>query len=267
MTLRILDLAGWFALGVALAALLLRAVPTLRYAPPAALATAAADGGAPPGEHGGRVERALTNNLFGLDVKEGPAASPEAALPPVGLRLLGTIAGGPEPAAIVQVEGADTTTVLYLGDRIGPERLKAVGGDAITLEGPGGRRTLAVGEKIERGVSAAFEAAADVQREVRRSDVNAAYGSVDEILAGIKPVPEFENGRVVGFRLAEVADSSLFARMGLKRDDVIQAVNGYRIRSYEEGLDAFQRLRRASEALVEVKRGDQTMNIGFILKP
>ncbi len=271
MSSRILDTAAWGALGLALAVLLLRAAPSLRYHETVAVTARAFEPGSAPTLGAPRSERILTANLFGgtvdlpgAEVSAAPAAD---AAPPVGLKLVGTLSGGPEPAAFIRPEGADSIAILYLGDWIGPERLLAVEANSILLEGPGGSRRIEVSQSVERGVSASLTRTADTITQIRRADIRAAYGSAEEILAGARPIPEIKNGQVVGFRMAQLDANSLFARMGIMQNDIIKSVNGYRIQSHEEGIAAFNRLKGASEVLLEVERNGTTQNIGYVLKP
>lgn len=63
--------------------------------------------------------------------------------------------------------------------------------------------------------------------------------------------------------LSRVRKGSLLSRIGLKRGDAIEALNGFSLASPEKALQAFARLRTASNLWLRLRRGEKPITIEY----
>ena len=54
-----------------------------------------------------------------------------------------------------------------------------------------------------------------------------------------------------------------FSKLGLKRDDVIKAVNGQPIRSYKAAMDVYRKVGDMENMTLTIKRGDEEMELEY----
>lgn len=85
-------------------------------------------------------------------------------------------------------------------------------------------------------------------------------------LAGLMNVnPVTENGQFKGFKLSPGRDASLFARAGLRRNDLVTSVNGIVLDDPSKALSLYDELRNAQELSIEIIRGNQPLSLVFNL--
>lgn len=65
-----------------------------------------------------------------------------------------------------------------------------------------------------------------LQHSVAKKEIDAALQNVEGLSTQARAVPNFQDGKLLGMKLWEVDESSLFAKMGLRKTDVILSVNG-----------------------------------------
>jgi type II secretion system protein C len=78
---------------------------------------------------------------------------------------------------------------------------------------------------------------------------------LEGILTGARVVPVFEQGKVAGFRLAQVRPDGPCAAIGLRPGDVLQRLNGQVVDSLEKALAAHESLKSAREVTIDIVRG------------
>lgn len=67
-------------------------------------------------------------------------------------------------------------------------------------------------------------------------------------------VPSFANGTANGFKLFSIRPDSIYTACGFQNGDVVTAVNGMRIASPEEALDAYAAAKRSDRLRISVLR-------------
>lgn len=77
-------------------------------------------------------------------------------------------------------------------------------------------------------------------------------------------ISESRNGAVLdGFKVNFIRRGSDFSKLGLKRDDVIKAVNGQPIRSYKAAMDVYRKVGDMENMTLTIKRGDEEMELEY----
>jgi general secretion pathway protein C len=87
-----------------------------------------------------------------------------------------------------------------------------------------------------------------------------------ELARQVNALPVIEDGRFVGVRLVAGGDVPLLARLGLKPDDVVTAVNGIPLDSPSRAQQVAGSLAGAQSATVTVRRAGKSQNLSVSLR-
>ena len=101
--------------------------------------------------------------------------------------------------------------------------------------------------------------------EVTRSEVEGLLNQPE--LLQTPATIAFEDGAPVGIKLGRVAPNSLYAKIGLKRGDIINRVNGYDISNPAKALEIYGKLQSASNIVVDVTRAGAKQTIEYSIVP
>jgi len=79
----------------------------------------------------------------------------------------------------------------------------------------------------------------------------------------VSVTPSMKNGQFQGFRLTPGKNRGLFARMGLRRNDLVKSVNGINLDSPASAFSLMEQISTADEINLTIKRGSRDINILF----
>ncbi|MCB0327592.1 MAG: PDZ domain-containing protein [Bdellovibrionales bacterium] len=98
---------------------------------------------------------------------------------------------------------------------------------------------------------------------VTREKVDATLGDLNNVVQQARMVPNFNAGKVDGFKVFGIRGGSIFQELGLKNGDVINQINGTLIDSIEKAIPMLQLLKTESSYSIDVTRGGskQTLQI------
>jgi len=98
---------------------------------------------------------------------------------------------------------------------------------------------------------------------VDRSLLEHYTAHMDEIYKNIGIRDVKKGGRIEGFRVSFVKRGSPFAKLGLRRGDVLKAVNGEPLTSYKAAFDAYRSVNDASGLTLTIQRGNKEMELEY----
>jgi len=195
------------------------------------------------------------------------------------LRLWGVGLDGHDSRAVIE----DTTThrqELYrVGDTIGSARVTAIDWDRVTLTDAGIDDTLTLSPPD--GASSSSEPATTPPLEtaaaerIRRTSENAwvvdrrevvGTEGLSGLMTQLRAVAEVRDGRPAGFRLFQIRDDSLFAKLGLRDGDVVQRVNGNEIAEPAALLGFLPRLKTEPRVALDIVRGATPRTLVYDLR-
>jgi general secretion pathway protein C len=101
---------------------------------------------------------------------------------------------------------------------------------------------------------------------IERSVLEKLLEDQSEIMKGGQIRPEKEGDKTVGVRLAGVRPDRVFGLLGLQDGDVIRSLNGYDFTSPERMLEAYARLRGATELRLDFTRGGQATTYNYAIQ-
>lgn len=94
--------------------------------------------------------------------------------------------------------------------------------------------------------------------EVTRADVGKALGQMASLSRDARVVPVGE-----GFKLAWIRKGSVFEAIGVERGDIIKSANGYDVTSMEGAMQAFSKLKSASDVSLDLMRGGSKVTLEY----
>ncbi len=77
----------------------------------------------------------------------------------------------------------------------------------------------------------------------------------------VRITPRHRNGQMYGYALLPGKDAELFARMGLRPNDVAIEINGVRLNDMQQAYGVINELREASQASIKVERDGEIQDI------
>ena len=106
----------------------------------------------------------------------------------------------------------------------------------------------------------------DTEFNIDRSVVDKILENQAELMKSARIVPESKDGKVVGIRLFGIRPETLLGTLGLQNGDRLESINGFNMGSPEKALEAYARLRTASQLDVSVNRRGATVAITHHIK-
>jgi len=87
--------------------------------------------------------------------------------------------------------------------------------------------------------------------------------NMDDIYKNIG-IGEVKNGKdLAGFRITFVRKDSPFAKLGIKRDDVIKSINGQEITSYNAAFGVYKNIQNIDNLTLVIQRGKEEMELEY----
>ncbi len=124
-----------------------------------------------------------------------------------------------------------------------------------------------------RGAPAVPTEIADKIQKVSETEFNVDRAVIDNILENqatlmrsARIVPEQKDGKTVGIRLFGIRPDTLLGTLGMQNGDRLEQINGFDMASPEKALEAYARLRTASNLTVQLTRRGKPLTINFNIK-
>jgi len=224
----------------------------------------------------GNFKSITERNLFGTVDKASKDKTSEdiEGLEPTSLdvALLGTVTGDNQDArAVIEEIGKRKQGLYKVGDSIQNAMVKMI---------LNGKVVLRVGDKDEilsledsfpsssartgkvNPVKASNNKSASTVT-VKRSDVRRALKDINKLMSQVFVRPHFRDGRADGVEVTQIRRGSFFASLGLKNGDVIQKINNKPIKSPDDAMAFYNRLKSGSRVSIVITRGQKPKTINY----
>ncbi|MFH1831018.1 MAG: type II secretion system protein GspC [Pseudomonadota bacterium] len=100
---------------------------------------------------------------------------------------------------------------------------------------------------------------------VDKREVEDAIQNLDRLYTEIRAVPNFAGGKVSGMKILSVKGGSLFAKLGLRRGDVLQKINGMEL-DVKRGFEIFNTLKEESSITLDLIRQGQPTTLEYEIR-
>lgn len=245
----------------------------------------------------------LDRNIF--DSKDAPAPTTETVTtetvnldgPPVKtnlpIKLLSTFSVGngtdQRSTATVQSSGGSAggaSEVYTVSDekqfapntkitKILPDRIEFVNGGRMEYAeieklNPTGVTTNSPLSKLDAGPTAKTGGTAVASKGgnkfvIDQAEIDNALNNLDKLFTEVRAVPNFVGGKPAGLKLLSMTSTSLFAKLGLQRGDVIERINGVDV-DMQRGLELFNQLKGEKKISIDLNRNGQKQTLDYEIR-
>jgi general secretion pathway protein C len=108
-----------------------------------------------------------------------------------------------------------------------------------------------------------IKAQSETKFSVPRSFVDKLLKNQAQIMSAARIVPHEENGRMLGVKLYGIRKNSLLGKLGMQNGDMLRTINGFEMSSPDSALEAYARLRNASNLSVAIVRRGQPTTLDY----
>jgi len=119
---------------------------------------------------------------------------------------------------------------------------------------------------VPADIASRIQKVSDTEYNVDRAVVDKILENQAELMRSARIVPEQKDGKVVGIRLFGIRPDTLLGTLGFQNGDRLEAINGFNMASPEKALEAYARLRTASNLNVKINRRGQNTSIDYRIK-
>jgi len=232
-------------------------------------------------------------NLFDSTAKpqDLSSAAPSAGIQPdnrttasrsIDLTLLGTVAGGERPLAIIT--SGKETIVYQVGDVLpGNLTLKRVERDRVVAESASGEKTILEMLIENSGEQATVQTVPAKSRapavtssakivelgenhwQIPKEEAERARSNLNALLKTARMVPKIENGTTIGFTIVNIQRGTFLDMLGLKVGDVLVQINQVELNSPEKALQIFQQVREANNLSLGLLRNGSRQTFEYTI--
>ncbi len=200
-------------------------------------------------------------------------SSSVAVQPRSNILLLGTIAGGNRPIALIRI--GNENSVLRLNDSLADgSKVIAIARQLLKLLYPDGSEQIILppeipgeegGTSVPTATNPAIRGTSDNSFAISRAEVEKARSNLGELMKQARMEPHVVNGKTDGFEVKMLRPNTIFTSLGLQKGDIIKEVNGLALDSPEKALQIFQQLREAQHIVVAVVRNNAPLSLEYNL--
>ena len=94
-------------------------------------------------------------------------------------------------------------------------------------------------------------------------DVEAALSDLNKIMAQARVVPHMDGGKISGYTVFDIVPGSLYTKLGVQNNDVMQRVNGVEIKSPDALYQLFQQIRHEKRIVLDLLRGGTRKSVNI----
>jgi len=220
----------------------------------------------------------VERNLFGSTdktyaAKVQAAGAPEVQPLSVLLELKGTVAGDSKYAfAVIEEKGRGNKQGLYkIGDKVAGATLLRIQRDKVVVryqdkEETLKKRDMAEGPIVPGGPAPAGAPAAPASGTVtlNRAEIMGSLKDLGTMLSQAQIRPYFTRGLPDGFMVSGIRPGSVYQRMGLTDGDILQEINGRKMKGADDMMELYNNLRSSGRMNLNVQRQGRTETINYV---
>ncbi|PIR18437.1 MAG: hypothetical protein COV46_00090 [Deltaproteobacteria bacterium CG11_big_fil_rev_8_21_14_0_20_49_13] len=100
---------------------------------------------------------------------------------------------------------------------------------------------------------------------IDQKEIDNAIQNIDKLFTEIRAVPNFQNGKVSGMKILSVKPGSVFSKLGLKRGDVLNRINGIDL-DVRKGFEIFSQLKEQKNLTLDLVRGGANQTVEYEIR-
>jgi len=204
------------------------------------------------------------------EVKREETKEIEPLLEPTSLKiaLLGTVVGDQQSTrAVIRDKGKKREDLYREGDTVQGAVIKKILRGKVILRVGGKDEILTIEEGAASGSEKEYPKKKPIKKgttiTVSRSKMEKSLENIHELLSQARIRPHFKDGRPEGLAINNIKAGSFFADLGLKNGDIVQGIDGRDIKSPDDVLEVYKRLRSGSEVELQIMRNGKERIINY----
>jgi hypothetical protein len=218
-------------------------------------------------------------NIFCSDCGTAGPKDPRIHHALMGGRLLATLTGD-HPAgalAFIRFEGPDRVVMAGPGEKLGDATVKKISTRRVELIRKGRIEILSLLVPDNPSPDATRRSRFDpFAREIRRTGPG-RYEITRKLLndfltrgaimaRGVDFRPSYSGGKINGYRLRSIPRASVLHTLGVRRGDVVRALNNQPVTDFDKMLEMLVKLRGASHLSISLTRGGRPMTLDYTVR-
>jgi general secretion pathway protein C len=227
----------------------------------------------------------MGRNLFGSTDAIAQAVKEQdiEALEPTTLKvaLLGTVSGSSRNTyAVIEETNKRKQGLFKVGDNIQGAVIKSIQRGVVVLRVGDKDEKLTMEEAAARSTQTKKGRVASTPSRgprqtprgtgrtitIRRSDVEASLEDINELLTQARVRPHYKDGNPDGLAISRIKRGSFFSKLGLRDGDVVQAIDDEDIRSPDDILSLYKKLKSGSGMGIQIDRKGQQQTINYTFR-
>lgn len=100
---------------------------------------------------------------------------------------------------------------------------------------------------------------------IDQSEIDNALQNLDKLMTEIRAVPNFQDGKVAGMKILSIKPGTVFAKLGLKRGDILQRINGVEL-DVRKGFEIFGQLKDQKNLTLDIVRGGANQTVEYEIR-
>lgn len=239
----------------------------------------------------GVVEEAVDGEIgAGMLGELGPAVKSSLDIKVLGTLVIGegtdrrssaTVTGGKSKGATVYYPGEEPALAPNARlTKVMKDRIEFINGsrlEYVELEDFAAKKTIfASAEEVHgKGSSLADKGPAkEAGREeasgggkivIDQKEIDDALGNLDKLMTEIRIVPNFKGGQPAGMKVLSVKPGSVLAKLGIKRGDILEKVNGQDL-DIKTGMDLFGQMKDMKNFSLDVDRRGKKESLEYEIR-
>ena len=214
----------------------------------------------------------IKRNIFGSgeDVSKEIRTEEIENLQPTSLKLalLGTVSGNQQNNFAVIEEMSKKKQALYrVGDSVQGAIVKKILRGKVILRVKEKDEILTIEESASLRGKEKFPTSETTSKGatimVSRSAVQESMKNVHNLLSQVRIRPYFRDGKADGLSVTNIKSGSFFAKLGLKNGDVVQGIDGSLIKSPEDVLEMYKKIKLGSQVALQIMRNNEQKIINY----
>ncbi len=198
--------------------------------------------------------------------EETTVASPATALPSV--KLLGTVTGALPYAVFLDI-GSNKQEIYRLKSDVGAGWLiSEIEKNRVVLINGDKKEVLEVkfieGEPKAEAGAGLKPVSTGIRLDPR--DVEGALSDLNKVMTQARVVPNMVEGKTSGYRIFNIAPASIYTKLGLQNNDVVERVNGVEIKSPDALYQLFQQIKNERKIALDLNRGGRRESVNIEIR-
>lgn len=103
----------------------------------------------------------------------------------------------------------------------------------------------------------------EVRNSIRLSplEVESALSDLNRVMTQARVIPNIVEGKTSGYKIFNIVPGSIYTKIGITNNDIVERVNGVEINSPDMVYKLFQQMRNESRIALDLKRGEEKKSI------